>query len=320
MPSISIITPTWNRESYLQRVWDGLASQTSRDFEWIVGDDGSSDGTGALVKALAAKSDFPVILVTASQRIGKARIDNKAVSLARGELLVWNDSDDYLLPEAVSTILRTWRSIPDSERGAFVGVTGLCRTEDGKTISTALPRTGQFDISWNDLEHTHRVTGDMVHAVRAAVMKCHPFEEADFYVPEGSVWSAVGSAMARIVPEPWMVKEYKAANAVSFTGLMEYNRGRAYAVAASERNLRHIVRPLSYRLWRLLTFVRYSIHGDLSLLQQMRVWKGSRLLVIALWPSAALLAASDRLRGTVRKTHIDFDKAKDARIAVERVN
>ena len=121
-PLISVLTPTWNRASYLQKVWKGLSAQGFRNFEWIVANDGSQDDTVAVVKALAQKSDFPVTLISASQRVGKSRVDNEAVATARGDFILWCDSDDYLLPNALQTLLDTWNTIPAEERADFCGV------------------------------------------------------------------------------------------------------------------------------------------------------------------------------------------------------
>ena len=81
-PLISVLTPTWNRASYLQKVWEGLNAQDFQNFEWIVANDGSQDDTVEVVRALAQKSSFQVTLISASQRVGKSRIDNEAVGAA----------------------------------------------------------------------------------------------------------------------------------------------------------------------------------------------------------------------------------------------
>ena len=74
-PLISVLTPTWNRANYLQRVWEGLCSQTYKDFEWIVANDGSTDETEATLRDLAERSNFPIIFINSSVHIGKARMD-----------------------------------------------------------------------------------------------------------------------------------------------------------------------------------------------------------------------------------------------------
>ena len=87
IPRISVLTPTWNRAEYLNRVWKGLNAQNFRDFEWIVANDGSQDDTIEVIRELAHKSDFSVTLITASQRVGKSRIDNEDVAASRGAFI-----------------------------------------------------------------------------------------------------------------------------------------------------------------------------------------------------------------------------------------
>ena len=130
-PLVSILTPTWNRADYLPKVWEGLNTQTNKSIEWIVANDGSTDHTVDTVRVLANQSDFPVTLINASIRIGKSRMDNEAVGRARGQFILWCDSDDFLLPKAVETLLATWTSIPEEEREHFAGVTALCETASG---------------------------------------------------------------------------------------------------------------------------------------------------------------------------------------------
>ena len=50
MPLFTVYTPTFNRAHTLHRVFDSLQAQTYRDFEWLVIDDGSTDGTPALME------------------------------------------------------------------------------------------------------------------------------------------------------------------------------------------------------------------------------------------------------------------------------
>ena len=93
-PLVSILTPCWNRAEFLDRVWQALDDQTYPVIEWIVCDDGSTDDTAQKLEEFRTKSWFPVCVITASEHIGKVRMDNEAVSQARGQYILWNDSDD----------------------------------------------------------------------------------------------------------------------------------------------------------------------------------------------------------------------------------
>ena len=60
MPLFTVFTPTFNRADTISRVYDSLTLQTFRDFEWLIVDDGSQDGTRALVENWQKNSTFPI--------------------------------------------------------------------------------------------------------------------------------------------------------------------------------------------------------------------------------------------------------------------
>jgi len=321
-PCFSILTPTWNRATYLVRMYNGLAAQTYRDFEWIVADDGSTDNTEQVIRHLAAQADFSVTYIRADRHVGKIRMDNAAVRQASGRFILWCDSDDYLLPPALQRLWETWETIPGEQRAGYVGVAALAGTEQG-CIVNPFPDVDYRDVSWNDLVEIHGVTNDMLFCARSEALKNHPFPEVDCYIPESVVWTAIGNKPARLISEVLQIKEYEAEHAVSFTGLMKYNRGYAYSLAATVNNLRRYRRPWKTRAWRLITFIRYSLHGELTLAEARRLWGGntSSLGYVLAFPFAFCLAVKDRWQGKVRLTHREFMTAQaSARLTVECLN
>jgi glycosyltransferase involved in cell wall biosynthesis len=316
-PLVSILTPCWNRAEFLDRVWQALDDQTYPVIEWIVCDDGSTDDTAQKLEEFRTKSWFPVCVITASERIGKVRMDNEAVSQARGQYILWNDSDDYLLPGAIEELVSIIESVPETERDEYVGVTALCSDEAGTIISSDLPSFGQFDTTWNLLVTKHGVTEDMIYMTRADVLKSNPFPEVDFVVPESIVWNVIGEAKARIRPIVVKVNCYRAPNAISFSGVIAYPRGRAHSMATCVRCLKKYRSGLRASFWRLITFTRYSIHGELSFGQALKLWgsNSSRLAFLLMFPIAIVLVLGDRMRGIVRMTHNEFDLA-ESRVSV----
>lgn len=317
---ISILTPTYNRARYLERVWAGLQSQSYQGFEWIVADDGSDDDTVAVVRGLAARSGFPVTLIRASTRVGKARLDNKSIRLAAGDFILWCDSDDYLLPNALERLLDAWQGIPVSERDAYVGIAALCRTEAGVVVDP-FPDRASLDTTWNDLAEVHGVTADMLFFTRATALKSHPFPEVDFVVPESVVWTAIGHRKARVIRDVLKVNEYGSDHCISFSGKMEYSRGRAHALAATVRHLSGYPHGFRVRLWRAITFVRYCLHGEIGYREARALWgyHSSRLLFLVAVPCGWLLALKDRWQGKVVMTHRAFLANREhASLTVER--
>lgn len=66
--TVTVLTPTFNRGGRLQSLWNSLQKQTVKDFEWLVVDDGSTDGTKDLITQLQEKSDFPIRYIYNNQK------------------------------------------------------------------------------------------------------------------------------------------------------------------------------------------------------------------------------------------------------------
>ncbi|MBW2258128.1 MAG: glycosyltransferase family 2 protein, partial [Deltaproteobacteria bacterium] len=95
-PKVSVVIPVYNRERYIGQAIDSILSQSFRDFELIVVDDGSSDGTPAVVERCG---DPRVRLVRHETNQGIPRTRNRGLLEARGEYVAWLDSDDVALPQ-----------------------------------------------------------------------------------------------------------------------------------------------------------------------------------------------------------------------------
>lgn len=100
MPFFSVIIPTYNRLSLLKKALDSVFSQTSTDYEIIVVDDGSTDGTLEMLRSYGEKIK---VLTQINSGPGAAR--NLGVSVAKGEYLAFLDSDDIWFPWTLETFL-----------------------------------------------------------------------------------------------------------------------------------------------------------------------------------------------------------------------
>jgi len=311
-PLITVLTPTWNRSQYLERVWNSLNSQTYKNIEWIVCDDGSTDSTSEILRDLSKRSAFKVTVITANVHIGKAYMDNIAIEQAKGMFILWNDSDDYLLPDAIEQLLSAWYSIHESERKHYVGITGLC-SDGNEVISSHLPIDTCFDTTWNDLRLKYGVTGDMLHFTKAEFLKTNKFPEIDFVIPEGVVWTTIGNMKTRVIQKVVQIKQYNAPNCISFSKKMEYTRAKAYSLVITNTNTEKYKIKTREKLWRLITYVRYSVHGEISIIKAIKLWPTNinRLIIFLLYPFGFLFASKDMFNGVVKKTHREFEYAKN---------
>lgn len=124
-PFFSIVIPAYNRAKLVGRAIDSCLGQDLRDFEVVVVDDGSTDGTPEAVRRYA---DPRVRLVTHKVNRGVCPARNTGVDASRGEWIVFLDSDDELLPGALTVIhRRTDEMGPEIHRIVF-----MCRLDTGR--------------------------------------------------------------------------------------------------------------------------------------------------------------------------------------------
>ena len=122
MKTLTIFTPTYNRAHTLGRVYDSLRRQTSGDFEWLVVDDGSTDGTRAMVEAWQKEAPFTLRYIY-KENGGLYTGYNTAYLNIETELNVCIDSDDFMPPTAVERIVTLWNARPRDHE--YAGITGL---------------------------------------------------------------------------------------------------------------------------------------------------------------------------------------------------
>lgn len=111
-PRVSIGLPVFDGERYLERAAESLLAQTYQDFELIVVDNASSDGTEAIGRALAAR-DPRVRYVRNETNIGAAPNFNRAFELSRGEYFKWAAHDDLCAPELIERCVSALDTDPD---------------------------------------------------------------------------------------------------------------------------------------------------------------------------------------------------------------
>ena len=198
MKQLTVFTPTYNRKRTLSRTYESLCRQTCDDFDWLIVDDGSTDGTREWVEGLGTKierghgrfdwmgrliddmEDDKKFVIESQQTVsGKPlyihyvyKVNgglytgyNTAYASIETELCVCIDSDDYMPDDAVEKILRYWegRSL-DKE---YCGVLGLdFNVVDGKPIGGLFPN-GLTEAY--QLEIPHR--GDTKQVMRTDLMK-----------------------------------------------------------------------------------------------------------------------------------------------------
>ncbi len=129
MPTISVIVPVYNVELYLAACLDSLCGQTFEDTEILLINDGSTDGSAAIMAEYAARYPQKIRCFHQENR-GQAAARNRGIELSQGEFIVFTDSDDYL---DVTTLEKAYALA--QRDGLDVVCYGFCRVQDGVTAA-----------------------------------------------------------------------------------------------------------------------------------------------------------------------------------------
>jgi glycosyltransferase involved in cell wall biosynthesis len=131
-PKISVILSTYSRNhgdittaNLLRRALDSVLAQTYTDFEFIVIDDASEDGSRQVVEEYAAK-DSRIVLVKQDRNSGAPAVRyNQGIEMAKGELIYFAFDDDALFPNCLETFVKMFEADPSADM-----IAGLCTIWD----------------------------------------------------------------------------------------------------------------------------------------------------------------------------------------------
>ena len=187
---LTILTPTYNRRDLLPRLYDSLRKQTNQDFQWLVIDDGSTDGTMDLIRNFHGHS-FSFDFYTKPNG-GKHTALNYAHPYVKGKLTCIVDSDDWLLPHAVQAIIDTYTQYQSmAQVGCLTFLKGI---DSSNPVNGLFPEgpvvSNEIDFKING----HRMKGDCCEVIYTKILKDHPFPEYDGekFMGEGYLWNYLG--------------------------------------------------------------------------------------------------------------------------------
>ena len=130
VPTVSVIVPVYKAEKYLSKCIDSILSQTYKEFELILIDDGSPDGCGKICDGYAEQDRR--IKVIHKQNGGVSSARNAGIKESKGKYICFVDSDDYIESDYLELLVRTKEENPD-----FSNIwCGFCTVRDYKRSIT----------------------------------------------------------------------------------------------------------------------------------------------------------------------------------------
>lgn len=154
MPFFSIVIPVCNVAPYLRACLDSVLAQTFADWEAVCVDDGSTDGSGAVLDEYARKNSRIKSLHKENGGVSSAR--NAGMELATGEWMLFLDSDDLFKLDALERIAENIRKNPGVDLFKF----GFRKFDE----SGMLPSSGAESAEWRKADISHHVEFNDVYA------------------------------------------------------------------------------------------------------------------------------------------------------------
>lgn len=186
MKTVTVLTPTYNREKLLEKLYKSLINQTCKDFLWYIVDDGSEDETENFVKLLQKENKITIIY---KKKIngGKHTALNQGILEINTELTFIVDSDDWLPANAIENIVKVHNQYKGEDN--LCGYSFLRFYPDGKINTAYFPKNGNIDTYVN-VRVNGNIGGDKAEVFYTEKLKQFPFPvyQNEKFLPEDLVW------------------------------------------------------------------------------------------------------------------------------------
>lgn len=245
-PTISVLMPVYNGKKYLREAMKSILSQTFKDFEFIIINDGSTDASETIITSY---TDLRIRYLRNSHRLGATKSLNRAVRLARGTYCARMDADDISLPDRLL------------KQVAYLETSPLCTAL--ATRVNLIDSKGNFCGKWaDDLKY---VTYDQIrkrlpasnciaHAsvmIRSSIIKKYLYNEKLQYCQDHELWLRLCADDHRVekINEPLHSYRIKTPTFTrDFHETMEYKLLRIRVIFLSSR-----LKQFKFGLYELIT-------------------------------------------------------------------
>lgn len=181
LPSVSIITPSYNQAAFLEQTILSVLGQDYHDLEYMIVDGGSVDGSVEIIRKYADRLAWWI----SEKDRGSADGINKGLQRARGEFVAWLNSDDVYLPGAIAQAVQALQAHPDAGL-VFSDVASI--DADGKQFN--LMRYGDWGLTGLI---QFRIIGQPGVFMRRSVLEEAGFlDESYHYLFDHHLWLRIG--------------------------------------------------------------------------------------------------------------------------------
>ena len=202
---ISVVMPLYNKEAEVERALRSIIEQSLTPGEIIVVDDGSTDGSRAIVERIIAENPEAGIRLITQQNSGVSAARNRGIAEAKGDYIALLDADDAWLTGYLAEVCRLMEYYPDADAysTAFDIVSGT------KHVAASTPTTeGYIDIAEEALQHRYPIIPSTATLRREAVLRAGGFPEGMRIGEDQWLWVKMVQQGAKFCFSPMSLVRY----------------------------------------------------------------------------------------------------------------
>jgi glycosyltransferase involved in cell wall biosynthesis len=206
VPRVSAIMAVYNAESWLAEAIESVLAQSFGDFEFLIHDDGSTDGSAAILAAYAQRDRR--VIVSAAANLGPAAARNSLIEKARGDLIAMMDADDVCMPNRFERQVAYLYAHPDC---VVLGGCYLVCDAEGRPINRCRVPVAHEVIDDQNLRGIVSIPNPTVMMRRDAVMRCGGYDASFLPAEDGELWLRMAE-VGRLSNLPDIVLKYRIHN------------------------------------------------------------------------------------------------------------
>lgn len=197
-PTVSVVTPSYNQAAFLETTIRSVLEQDYSAVEYFVMDGASTDESVEVIKKYSDRLSEWV----SEKDSGQGDAINKGLARANGEIFAWLNSDDYYLPGAISTAVKTFQQNPDA---VLVYGNMLAVDENGQILNVL--KYGQYSLE--DLLCFQIIGQPAVFFRREAYIQAGGLDVAYHYMLDHHLWIRISQqGQLLYVPQAWAAARF----------------------------------------------------------------------------------------------------------------